>query len=99
MPSSSAFLRHQPVATTDINAVASRRALFAVAGGAADGGGGSGGARTALAEVSGTGEFKRRDAAWRNWISREEGARHPPEAGRYHLFVAYAWYVYVYDCT
>lgn len=47
-------------------------------------------ARTALEEQSSNGEFKRIDAAWRNWISSEEGARHPPEAGRYHLYVAYA---------
>lgn len=47
-------------------------------------------ARTALAEVSKDGEFKRRDAAWRNWISSDPGATHPPEAGRYHLYVAYA---------
>jgi putative glutathione S-transferase len=47
-------------------------------------------ARTALDEQSNEGEFKRRDAAWRNCISREEGANHPPEVGRYHLYVAYA---------
>lgn len=47
-------------------------------------------ARTALAEVSKRGEFQRRDAAWRNWISSKPDARYPPEAGRYHLFVAYA---------
>jgi hypothetical protein len=27
--------------------------------------------RTALDEHSNTGEFKRRDAAWRNWVSSE----------------------------
>jgi glutathionyl-hydroquinone reductase len=47
-------------------------------------------ARTALDEQSNDGEFKRRDAAWRDWISREEGAKCPPEADRYHLYVAYA---------
>merc|ERR1712032_178870 len=30
------------------------------------------------------------DAAWRNWISRKNGDKFPPEAGRYHLYVAYA---------
>ncbi|CAB9527339.1 Glutathionyl-hydroquinone reductase [Seminavis robusta] len=47
-------------------------------------------ARSALAEVSNSGEFKRVDAAWRNWISSDEGAKFPPEKDRYHLFVAYA---------
>eukprot|EP00529_Nitzschia_sp_RCC80_P021604 CAMPEP_0113483156 /NCGR_PEP_ID=MMETSP0014_2-20120614/23289_1 /TAXON_ID=2857 /ORGANISM="Nitzschia sp." /LENGTH=395 /DNA_ID=CAMNT_0000376695 /DNA_START=71 /DNA_END=1258 /DNA_ORIENTATION=+ /assembly_acc=CAM_ASM_000159 len=47
-------------------------------------------ARDSLAETSKTGEFQRRDSAWRNWISREEGAEFPPETGRYHLIVAYA---------
>jgi hypothetical protein len=47
-------------------------------------------ARTALEEQSNDGEFKRRDAAWRSWVSREEGAKHTPEADRYHLYVAYA---------
>eukprot|EP00542_Grammatophora_oceanica_P006377 CAMPEP_0194055804 /NCGR_PEP_ID=MMETSP0009_2-20130614/57953_1 /TAXON_ID=210454 /ORGANISM="Grammatophora oceanica, Strain CCMP 410" /LENGTH=347 /DNA_ID=CAMNT_0038704859 /DNA_START=137 /DNA_END=1180 /DNA_ORIENTATION=- len=47
-------------------------------------------ARTALDEMSKDGEFKRREAAWRSWISREDGAMFPPENERYHLFVAYA---------
>jgi len=38
--------------------------------------------RTALNEVSKDGEFKRKDAAWRDWISREEGAKFAPEKGR-----------------
>lgn len=46
--------------------------------------------RTALDEVDEKGNFQRRDAAWRNWISSEPGAEFPPEAGRYHLFVSYA---------
>lgn len=46
--------------------------------------------RTALDEMSTTGEFKRNDAAWRNSISKEEGAKFKPEKGRYHLFVSYA---------
>jgi len=47
-------------------------------------------AHTALDEMSVKGEFKRTDSAWRNWISNEEGAKFPPEKGRYHLYVAYA---------
>jgi len=46
--------------------------------------------RTALDEVNSAGEFKRVDAAWRNWISSEEGAQFPPEKDRYHLFVSFA---------
>lgn len=41
--------------------------------------------RTALDEVSNKGEFQRKDAVWRNWISRDEGAPFPPEKDRYHL--------------
>lgn len=47
-------------------------------------------ARTALDELGKDGDFKRRDAAWRNWISTDDGAEFPPEADRYHLFVAAA---------
>lgn len=47
-------------------------------------------ARTALAELGKDGAFVRKDSVWRNWISTEPGAQFPPEAGRYHLFVAYA---------
>jgi glutathionyl-hydroquinone reductase len=47
-------------------------------------------ARTALEEISNDGEFRRKEAAWRHWISSEHGAKFPPEKGRYHLFVAYA---------
>ena len=50
-------------------------------------------ARTALDEMAKDGAFKRKDAAWRNWISRDADARFPPEKDRYHLYVAYAWYV------
>jgi len=46
--------------------------------------------RTALDELGEDGSFKRTDSAWRNWISREEGAQFPPENDRYHLYVAYA---------
>ncbi|KAJ5102039.1 hypothetical protein NUU61_004261 [Penicillium alfredii] len=37
-----------------------------------------------------SGEFKRQQSAFRNWISREPGAQFPPEKGRYHLYVSYA---------
>jgi glutathionyl-hydroquinone reductase len=37
-----------------------------------------------------TGEFKRGQSVFRNFISREKGAEFPPEKGRYHLYVSYA---------
>lgn len=37
-----------------------------------------------------SGEFKRQVSSFRNWISRESGAKYPPEKGRYHLYVSYA---------
>ncbi|KAK0620308.1 glutathione S-transferase [Immersiella caudata] len=37
-----------------------------------------------------TGEFKRQQSSFRNFISREPGAQFPPEVGRYHLYVSYA---------
>lgn len=37
-----------------------------------------------------TGEFKRQVSSFRDSISREPGARYPPEKGRYHLYVSYA---------
>lgn len=47
--------------------------------------------RTALDEMDEeTGTFQRTDSCWRNWISREQGAKFPPEAGRYHLYAAFA---------
>eukprot|EP00545_Synedropsis_sp_CCMP1620_P012038 CAMPEP_0119005250 /NCGR_PEP_ID=MMETSP1176-20130426/1613_1 /TAXON_ID=265551 /ORGANISM="Synedropsis recta cf, Strain CCMP1620" /LENGTH=343 /DNA_ID=CAMNT_0006957039 /DNA_START=59 /DNA_END=1090 /DNA_ORIENTATION=- len=46
--------------------------------------------RTALEEMCKDGAFTRKDAAWRDWISREAGAKFAPEKNRYHLFVAYA---------
>ncbi len=36
------------------------------------------------------GKFKRQDAAFRNWLSREGTGEFPAEAGRYHLYVSYA---------
>jgi len=49
-------------------------------------------ARSALEEVSSkTGEFERKDSAWRNWISHKEpDSKFPAEKDRYHLYVAYA---------
>ncbi|KAI5919791.1 glutathione S-transferase Gst3 [Camillea tinctor] len=37
-----------------------------------------------------SGEFKRPESSFRNWISKEPGAQFPPEKGRYHLYVSYA---------
>lgn len=37
-----------------------------------------------------SGEFKRQQSSFRDSISREPGARFPPEKGRYHLYVSYA---------
>jgi glutathionyl-hydroquinone reductase len=37
-----------------------------------------------------TGEFKRGQSVFRNFISREKGVEFPPEKGRYHLYVSYA---------
>lgn len=37
-----------------------------------------------------SGEFKRQASVFRDWISREPGAKFPPEKGRYHLYVSYA---------
>ncbi|MFW5751688.1 MAG: glutathione S-transferase family protein [Planctomycetota bacterium] len=36
------------------------------------------------------GRFKREAAGFRNWIEDAPGATHPPEAGRYHLYVSWA---------
>lgn len=46
-------------------------------------------ARDSLAETSKDGEFQRRESAWRNFV--EKDGEFPPESGRYHLYVAYAW--------
>lgn len=37
-----------------------------------------------------SGEFKRQQSSFRNWISKEPDAQFPPEKGRYHLYVSYA---------
>jgi putative glutathione S-transferase len=44
-------------------------------------------AKSALEEMGEKGEFKRTDATYRNHI--EKGSRFEPEAGRYHLYIAY----------
>lgn len=44
-------------------------------------------AKTALDEMSTTGEFKRTEAGFRSKI--EKGSRFEPEAGRYHLYISY----------
>jgi putative glutathione S-transferase len=46
--------------------------------------------RTALDEMGADGAFKRKESAWRNWISQDEGSKFPSEKDRYHLYVAYA---------
>jgi len=46
-------------------------------------------ARDSLAETSPTGEFQRRESAWRNVV--QKNGEFPPEVCRYHLYVAYAW--------
>ncbi|TDZ53120.1 Glutathione S-transferase omega-like 2 [Colletotrichum trifolii] len=37
-----------------------------------------------------TGEFKRQQSSFRDFISREKDAKFPAEKGRYHLYVSYA---------
>lgn len=37
-----------------------------------------------------SGEFKRQVSSFRNFVSREPGAKFPAEKGRYHLYVSYA---------
>ena len=37
-----------------------------------------------------TGEFKRGQSQFRNWVSKKPGAEFPPEKGRYHLYISYA---------
>ncbi|HVK59109.1 MAG TPA: glutathione S-transferase family protein [Candidatus Kapabacteria bacterium] len=36
------------------------------------------------------GEFERQEDAFREWVSNEPGAKHPPENNRYHLYVSLA---------
>lgn len=40
--------------------------------------------------TDGSGAFQRKDSAFRDWIEDRDGAKFPPETGRYHLYVAYA---------
>ena len=37
-----------------------------------------------------TGEFKRKQSSFRNWIKKDGSTGFPAEAGRYHLYVSYA---------
>ncbi|KAI9725226.1 MAG: S-glutathionyl-(chloro)hydroquinone reductase [Chrysothrix sp. TS-e1954] len=37
-----------------------------------------------------SGEFKRKESKFRNWIKNEQGAEFPAEKDRYHLYVSYA---------
>ena len=37
-----------------------------------------------------SGEFKRQQSQFRNWIKNEPGAEFQPEKDRYHLYVSYA---------
>lgn len=37
-----------------------------------------------------SGEFKRKQSVFRDFISSKAGAKFPPEKGRYHLYVSYA---------
>ncbi|KAB5572416.1 glutathione S-transferase [Coniochaeta sp. 2T2.1] len=37
-----------------------------------------------------SGEFKRQQSSFRNFVSREAGAEFPAERGRYHLYISYA---------
>jgi putative glutathione S-transferase len=37
-----------------------------------------------------SGEFRRQQSSFRNWVSNEKGAEFPAEKGRYHLYVSYA---------
>ena len=44
-----------------------------------------------LPEETGTsGEFKRKESAFRNWITADDSSGFKAEAGRYHLYVAHA---------
>jgi putative glutathione S-transferase len=41
-------------------------------------------------EQSKSGEFKRQEDAFREWIRADGSTPYPPESGRYHLYVSYA---------
>src|SRR5688572_7355356 len=41
-------------------------------------------------EQSKTGEFKRQEDAFRDWVSTAADARHPVASGRYHLYISLA---------
>src|SRR5262245_1923266 len=42
------------------------------------------------AEQSTTGEFKRQEDAFRDWVSADGSTSYPATAGRYHLYVSLA---------
>lgn len=46
--------------------------------------------KTAMDDVGGKGEFVRKDAVFRSWISAEPDAQFPPEKDRYRLYVSLA---------
>lgn len=50
----------------------------------------SGGITEWVSSSDKSGEFKRQVSSFRDFISREPGAKYPPEKGRYHLYVSYA---------
>ncbi len=37
-----------------------------------------------------SGEFKRQQSSFRNFVSKKQGAEFPAEKGRYHLYISYA---------
>jgi putative glutathione S-transferase len=41
-------------------------------------------------EQSKSGEFKRQEDAFRDWVKRDGSTPHKPERGRYHLYVSLA---------
>ena len=41
-------------------------------------------------ETGSTGEFKRKDSSFRNWITADGSSGFKAEPGRYHLYVAHA---------
>eukprot|EP00899_Mesostigma_viride_P014201 jgi/Mesvir1/22782/Mv14172-RA.1 len=47
-------------------------------------------AGTGMSDLDHTGAFKRKDAAFRNWVRADGSTDFKPAAGRYHLYVSYA---------
>ena len=44
----------------------------------------------AITKSGKSGEFKRKPASYRNWVTKDGSSGFPAEAGRYHLYVSYA---------